>query len=159
ALSAVDDQLWHAPARSSVLRVLSDEERTVYLNRLADGFHAVLAAEARFAAAANAHTAENLLDLWIDLDEIVHSLVPLPACAETSWWSRSKDAARGVLLRAFERIRARGVELELAYRVLKGPYEGVSAQSARDLRWSGPGPPGQVVACLRVYVQSARGPR
>src|SRR5262249_39268638 len=30
ALSEVDDRLWHAPTRSSVLRVLSGEERTVY---------------------------------------------------------------------------------------------------------------------------------
>jgi hypothetical protein len=156
ALSEVDDRLWHAPARSSVLRAFSGEERTVYLNRLADGFHAVLAAESRFAATPNPHNAENLLDLWIDLDETFHSLIPLPVCAETSWWSRTKNAARSALLGAFERIRARGVELDLAYRVLKGPYEGVSTQSTRDIRLSGHGPPGQVVACLRVYVESAR---
>jgi hypothetical protein len=158
ALSGVDDQLWHAPARSSVLRALSGEERTVYLNRLADGFHAVRAAESRFAATPNPHTAENLLALWIDLDETFHSLIPLPACARTSWWSRTQDAARGALLRAFDRIRAGGVELELAYRILKGSYEGVAAQSARDVRLSAGGPPGQVVACLRVYVESAAGP-
>jgi hypothetical protein len=159
ALSEVDDRLWHAPARSSVLRALSGEERTIYLNRLADGFHAVRAAESRFAATPNPHTAENLLALWIDLDETFHSLIPLPACAKTSWWSRTQDAARGALLRAFDRIRAGGVGLDLAYRVLKGPYEGVGAQSARDVRISGGGPPGQVVACLRVYVESNGGPR
>jgi hypothetical protein len=159
ALSELDDQLWHAPARSSVLRALSGEERTVYLNRLADGFHAVRAAESRFAATPNPHTAENLLALWIDLDETFHSLIPLPSCATTSWWSRTQDAARGALLRAFDRIRAGGVELDLADRVLKGPYEGVSAQSARDVRLPAGGPPGQVVACLRVYVESSIGPR
>jgi hypothetical protein len=158
-LTEVDDQLWHAPARSSVLRELQGEERAVYLNRLADGFHAVLAAETRFAANPNTHNAQNLVALWLDLDETYHSLVPLPLCAETSWWSRTKNAARGVLLGVFERIRVQGVELDLAYRVLKGPYEGVSAQSARDIRLSGQGPPGQVAACLRVYVESAWGPR
>jgi hypothetical protein len=159
ALSEVDDRLWHAPTRSSVLRALSGEERTVYLNRLADGFHAVRAAESRFAATPNPHTAENLLALWIDLDETFHSLIPLPPCARTSWWSRTQDAARGALLRAFDRIRAGGVELDLAYRILKGSYEGVAAQSARDVRLPAGGPPGQVVACLRVYVESAGGPR
>jgi hypothetical protein len=159
ALSEVDDQLWHAPTRSSVLRVLSGEERTVYLNRLADGFHAVRAAESRFAATPNPHNAENLLALWIDLDETFHSLIPLPACGKASWWSRTQDAARGALLRAFDRIRAGGVELDLAYRVLKGSYEGVAAQSARDVRLPAGGPPGQVVACLRVYVESHGDPR
>jgi hypothetical protein len=158
-LSEVDDQLWHAPTRSSVLRPLSGEERAVYLNRLADGFHAVRAAESRFAATPNPHNAENLLALWIDLDESFHSLIPLPACGKTSWWSRTQDAARGALLRAFDRIRAGGVELDLAYRVLKGSYEGVAAQSARDVRLPAGGPPGQVVTCLRVYVESTGGPR
>jgi hypothetical protein len=159
ALAEVDDQLWHAPARSSVLRALSGDERTVYFNRLADGFHAVRAAESRFAATPNHRTAENLLALWIDLDEAFHSLIPLPACARTSWWSHTQDAARGALLRAFDRIRAGGVELDLAYRVLKGSYEGVAAQSARDVRLPAGGPPGQVVVCLRVYVESAGTPR
>jgi hypothetical protein len=158
-LSEVDDQLRHAPARSSVLRVLSGEERTVYLNRLADGFHAVRAAESRFAAAPNPHTAENLLALWVDLDETLHSLIPLPACAKMSWWSRTQDAARGALLRAFDRIRAGGVELDLAYRILKGSYEGVAEQSARDIRLPAGGPPGQIVTCLRVYVEANGGPR
>jgi hypothetical protein len=159
ALSEVDDQLWHAPVRSSVPRALSGEERTAYLNRLADGFHAVRAAEARFAATPNPHTAENLLALWVDLDEAFHSLIPLPACAKTSWWSRTQDAARGALLRAFDRIRAGGVELDLAYRVLKGSYEGVGTQSARDVRLPAGGPPGQIVACLRVYIETSGGPR
>ena len=159
SLSGVDDQLWHAPARSSVLRALSGEERAVYLNRLADGFHAVCAAESRFAATPNPRSAENLLALWIDLDEAFHSLVPLPACARTSWWSRTQDAARGALLRAFDRIRSGGVDLDLAYRVLKGSYEGVGPQSARDVRLPGCGPPGQIVACLRVYVEISGGPR
>jgi hypothetical protein len=159
ALFELDDQLWHAPARSSALRASSGEERTTYLNRLADGFHAVLAAESRFATTPNARTAENLLGLWIDLDETFHCLVPLPLCAATSWWSRTKDAVRGCLLRAFDRIRARGVELDLAYRVLKGPYDGLSTQSAGDVRLSGDGPAGQIVACLRVYVESTAGPR
>jgi len=159
ALAEVDDQLWHAPTRSSVLRALSGEERTVYLNRLADGFHAVRAAESRFAATPNPRTAENLLTLWIDLDEAFHSLIPLPPCSSTSWWSRTQDAARSALLRAFDRIRAGGVELDLAYRILKGSYEGVAAQSARDVRLPAGGPPGQVVACLRVYVESVGGPR
>jgi hypothetical protein len=119
----------------------------------------VLAAEARFAAGPSPHTAENLLDLWIELDETFHSLVPLPICPETSWWARTKDAARGALLGAFERIRGRGIELDLAYRMLKGPYEGVGGQSARDIRCPGEGPPGQIIACLRVYVESARGAR
>jgi hypothetical protein len=159
ALAEVDEQLWHAPARSSVLRALAGEERSAYLNRLADGFHAVRAAESRFAATPNPRTAENLLALWIDLDETFHSLIPLPACARTSWWSRTQDAVRGALLRAFDRIRAGGVELDLAYRVLKGSYEGVAAQSARDVCLPTGGPPGQVVACLRVYVESAGSPR
>jgi hypothetical protein len=159
ALSKIDGCLWHAPARSSVLRALSSEERTVYLNRLADGFHAVMTAESRFAATPDSHNALNLLDLWIDLDESFHCLVPLPVCADSSWWSRAKNAARGALLGGFDRIRAGGVELDLAYRVLKGPYEAISMQSARDIRLSGPGPAGQVVACLRVYVESSRGPR
>jgi hypothetical protein len=159
ALAEVDEQLWHAPARSSALRALTGEERTVYLNRLADGFHAVRAAESRFAATPNPRTAENLLALWIDLDETFHSLIPLPACARTSWWSHTQDAVRSALLRAFDRIRAGGVELDLAYRVLKGSYEGVAAQSARDVRLPAGGPPGQVVACLRVYVESAGSPR
>ena len=155
ALTEVDDQLWHAPARSSVLRALSREERAIYLNRLADGFHAVRAAESRFAATPNPHTAENLLALWIDLDETFHSLIPLPACAETSWWSRTQDAARSALLRAFNRIRAGGVDLDLAYRVLKGPYQGIGAQSARDVRLPAGGPPGQIIACIRIYVESS----
>jgi hypothetical protein len=158
-LSELDDRLWHAPTRSSVLRPLSGEERTVYLNRLADGFHAVRAAESRFAATPNLRNAENLLALWIDLDESFHSLMPLPACGKSSWWSRTQDAARGALLRAFDRIRAGGVELDLAYRVLKGSYEGVAAQSARDVRLPTGGPPGQIVTCLRLYVESAGGPR
>jgi hypothetical protein len=159
ALGEVDDQLWHAPARSSVLRAFSGEEQKVYLDRLADGFHAVIAAESRFAATPSLHNAENLLALWLDLDETFHSLVPLPVCVETSWWSRTQSAARGALLGVFERIRRSGVGLDPAYRILKGPYEGVHTQSAHDIRWSGPGPSGQVVACLRVYVESARGPR
>jgi hypothetical protein len=158
-LAEVDDQLWHAPTRSSVLRALSGEERTAYLNRLADGFHAVRAAESRFASTPNPRTAENLLALWIDLDEAFHSLIPLPPCAGTSWWSRTQDAARGALLRAFDRIRAGGVELDLAYRILKGPYEGVAAQSARDVRLPAGGPPGQIVTCLRVYVETDGGRR
>ena len=100
ALSNIDGCLWHAPARSSVLRALSSEERTVYLNRLADGFHAVMTAESRFAATPDSHNAFNLLDLWIDLDESFHSLVPLPVCADSSWWSRIKNAARGPCSRA-----------------------------------------------------------
>jgi hypothetical protein len=159
ALSEVDAQLWHAPARSSVLRACSGEERTAYLNRITDGFHAVLAAESRFSTTPNSRTAENLLGLWIDLDEAFHCLVPLPVPAGMSWWSCTQDAVRSTLLRAFERIRARGVELDLAYRVLRGPYEGVSTQSARDVRLAGEGPPGQIVACLRVYVESAGIPR
>jgi hypothetical protein len=159
ALSELDGCLWHAPARSSGVRALSAKERTAYLNRLADGFHAVIAAEARFAAAPDPHNARNLLDLWIDLDESFHSLVPLPVCAESSWWSRTKIAVRGALLGVFERIRAGGVELDLAYRVLKGPYEVINTESASDIRLPGPGPPGQVVACIRVYVESSRGPR
>jgi hypothetical protein len=158
-LSEVDDQLWHAPTRSSVLRPLSGEERAAYLNRLADGFHAVRAAESRFAVTRNSHNAENLLALWIDLDESFHSLIPLPACGKASWWSRTQDAARGALFRAFDRIRAGGVELDLAYRVLQGSYEGVAAQSARDVRLPAGGPPGQIVSCLRVYVESRGGPR
>jgi hypothetical protein len=158
-LSELDGCLWHAPARSSVVRALSAKERTAYLNRLADGFHAVIAAEARFAAAPDSRNARNLLDLWVDLDESFHSLVPLPVCAESSWWSRTQNAARGALLGLFERIRAVGVELDLAYRVLKGPYEEIHTLSASDIRLPGPGPPGQVMACLRVYVESSRGPR
>ena len=46
-----------------MLRPISVEERTVYLNRLADGFHAVIAAESRFAATPDAHNGQNLLDL------------------------------------------------------------------------------------------------
>src|SRR5262249_6639212 len=159
ALSEVDDQLWHAPTRSSVLRVLSGEERTVYLNRLADGFHAVRAAESRFAATPTPHNAEHLLSLWIELDETLHSLIPLPACGKTSWWSRTQDAARGALLRAFDRIRAGGVDLDLAYRVLKGSYEGVAAQSARDVRLPAGGPPGPIVTCLPGHRGSTRTPR
>jgi hypothetical protein len=158
-LSEVDDQLWHAPTRSSVLRPLSGEERAAYLNRLADCFHAVRAAELRYAATPNPHNAENLLALWIDLDETFHSLIPLPPCGKTSWWSRTQDAVRGALLKAFDRIRAGGVDLDLAYRVLKGSYEGVAAQSARDIRLPGGGPPGQIVTCLRVYVEYRGGPR
>src|SRR5262249_2030783 len=100
-----------------------------------------------------------LLDLWLDLDETFHSLVPLPACAETSWWSRTRSVVRGALLGVFDRIRAGGVDLDLAYRVLKGPYDVIKRQSPRDIRLFGPGPPGQVIACLRVYVESSRGPR
>jgi hypothetical protein len=159
AFCEIDVGLWHAPARSSVLRAITGEEHIVYLNRLADGFHAVIAAESRFAVTPDPHNGENLLDLWIDLDETFHSLLPLPVCSQTSWWSRTHLAARGALLGVFERIRARGIELDLAYRVLKGPYDIINAQSARDIRLSGHGPPGQVVACLRVYVESSRGPR
>jgi hypothetical protein len=158
-LCEIDIGLWHAPARSSVLRLISGEERTVYLNRLADGFHAVIAAESRFAVTPDPRNGQNLLDLCIDLDESFHSLLPLPVNSPTSWWSRTHDAARSALLGVLERIRARGIEPDLAYRVLKGPYDVISAQSARDIRLSGHGPPGQVVACLRVYVESSRGPR
>ena len=146
------------PALRSCGRSRARNARSIS-NRLADGFHAVRAAESRFAATPNPRTAENLLALWLDLDETFHSLILLPACAGTSWWSRTQDAARGALLRAFDRIRAGGVELDLAYRVLKGSYEGVSAQSARDVRLPAGGPPGQVAACLRVYVESSGDPR
>src|SRR5262249_7424468 len=133
-LTEMDDRLWHAPARSSVLRACSGEERTAFLNRLADGFHAVLAAESRFSTTPNPHNAENLLGLWINLDETYHSLIPLPMCGAASWWSRSKDVVRGSLVRAFDRIRSRGVELDLAYRVLKGPHDAVRSQSSGDIR-------------------------
>ena len=63
------------------------------------------------------------------------------------------------MLEGIDHIRAGGVELELAYRVLKGPYEAISMQSARDIRLPGPGAAGQVVGCLRVYAESSRGPR
>lgn len=92
---------------------------------------------------------------WVRLDEAVHSLVFDPPAAAGSWWARLQALSRGQLDAVAHRVRSAGVQV--AWRLLRGPYMDVVKYSDRN---TDPDiapqarlatPRGEVVACLRVY--------
>jgi hypothetical protein len=143
-----DPQLHHALKAVNPFSVSSAAASRAALERqLKRRYEAVLAHHGR-------GTVEEL-KARLDLDEVLGSLVYLPpADPETSWWAHWLAELRRPLARLVERFRQAGRSFDI--RALQGPYADIVRQKLTagppsDLEVDGPGPPGHVAACLRVY--------
>ncbi len=90
---------------------------------------------------------------WLELDEVEHSLLHQPPAAASSWWGRQQRRARDTLTEIKERVSAAGHTVHV--QALSGRYADVRqfTRSEDDREAVGNVPPGDVVACLRLFAK------
>jgi hypothetical protein len=86
----------------------------------------------------------------LDLDEALHSLVYQPPAAPDSWWARLQSQARDTLFQARDRAAVAGCPVQL--QLLGGSFADINRLAPESLQVDY-GVPGEVSACLRVWVR------
>ncbi|NET01202.1 MAG: hypothetical protein F6K61_11640 [Sphaerospermopsis sp. SIO1G1] len=92
-----------------------------------------------------------ILSAWIDIDEAIHSLVFLPPADRYSWWGKLQQESRKVLKKLADQARKAGYDIKI--KQLSGLYADICAYTKDDLQLDYGGTPGEVLACLRLYVK------
>ncbi|WP_353930542.1 hypothetical protein WJM97_20075 [Okeanomitos corallinicola TIOX110] len=91
------------------------------------------------------------LRAWIDIDEAIHSLVFLPPAERYSWWGKLQQESRRILKKVANKAIKAGHDVKI--KQLSGLYADICAYSKDDLQLDYGGTPGEVLACLRLYVK------
>ncbi|MBG1270137.1 hypothetical protein [Nostoc sp. WHI] len=144
----IDPDLHHALKSVFSFDIISlhskPEQKNQYINALSDRFGRTQKAE---------ENADPLLTLraWIDMDEAIHSLVFVPPSERYSWWGKLQNESRRILKKVTDEAIKTGNKVRI--RQLSGIYADICASSKDDLQLDCGGIPGEVLTCLRVYVQ------
>lgn len=92
-----------------------------------------------------------ILRAWLDIDEAIHSLVFLPPAERYSWWGKLQQESRRILKKLANQAIEAGNEIK--FKQLSGLYSDVCSYTKDDLQLDYGGTPGEVLACLRLYVK------
>jgi hypothetical protein len=144
----IDPDLHHALKSVFSFDIISlhskPEQRHQYIETLSDRFQRTLKAEENTDPL-------SILRAWIDMDEVIHSLVFLPPAERYSWWGKLQNESRRVLKKVTDEANNAGNEVRI--RQLSGLYADICALSKDDLQLDYGGVAGEVLTCLRVYAR------
>ncbi|TAE60104.1 MAG: hypothetical protein EAZ76_11985 [Nostocales cyanobacterium] len=144
----IDPELHHALKSVFSFDIVSlksqPEQHQLYLQTLGDRLQRTQKAEENTDPIIN-------LRAWIDIDEAIHSLVFLPPAERYSWWGKLQQESRKSLKKVAHKAIQAGYDIKI--KQLSGLYADICAYTKDDLQLDYGGTPGEVLACLRLYVK------